>query len=59
MKAVNVNGNEVAMEVAVNLMDDEIRETLHNAMAECEDQEFVDAYCAAHKEKFGEVFTAA
>ena len=42
--------------VAANLMDDEIRERLHNEMAPCEDQDFLDAYAAAHLVKFGETF---
>lgn len=36
------------------MMDDEIRESLHSALAPCSEQEFFDAYCKAHQEKYGE-----
>lgn len=58
MVKVTLNGNEINFEAAVNLMDDEIRETLHSAREWASDQEFLDAYVVAHAEKFnGEVFT--
>ena len=41
---------------AVNLMDDEICEELHEKMAPCTDLEFLEAYMEAHEEKFGEEF---
>lgn len=53
MSKVTLNGNLVDFDVAVQLMDDEIREDLHNKMAPCTDQEFLDAYAAAHAEAFG------
>lgn len=53
---VLVNGYEVDFDVVVNMMDDEIREGLHNELAPCTDQEFVDAYVAAHEAKYGEQF---
>ena len=53
---VLVNGYEVDFDVVVNMMDDEIREELHNELAPCADQEFVDAYVAAHEAKYGEQF---
>lgn len=43
-------------DAAVNLMDDEIREELHNEIAPCSDLEFLEAYMKAHEEKFGEEF---
>lgn len=43
-------------DAAVNLMDDELREELHNELAPCSDLEFMEAYMKAHKEKFGEEF---
>lgn len=42
---------------AVALMDDEIRETIHNEYAPCSDEEFLSQYMAAHLEKYGEEFT--
>ena len=53
---VLVNGYEVDFDVVVNMMDDEIREELHNGLAPCTDQEFVDAYVEAHEAKYGEQF---
>lgn len=54
---VNVNGTEIEFEAVVNLMDDEIREELNSKMAPCDEQDFVDAYIAAHASKFdGEEF---
>jgi len=43
-------------EAAVNLMDDEIREELHNEMAPCTDLEFLEAYMERHEEKYGKEF---
>lgn len=54
---VMLNGHEVDFEACVYMMDDEIREELHAAIAPCDEQEFLDSYVAAHAEKFnGEVF---
>ena len=53
-----INNTEIDFDAAVNLMDDEIREDLHNKMAPCSDQEFMDAYMIAHFDKYdGEEFT--
>lgn len=53
---VTINGKNFEMEAVANLMDEEIRESLHSQLAPCTEQEFVDAYCKAHEEKFGEEF---
>ena len=53
---VMLNGCEVDFEVCVNLMDDEIRESIHNDTAPCEDQKFLDEYVARHLGKYGEEF---
>ncbi|MGN0489390.1 MAG: hypothetical protein ACI4HO_09035 [Ruminococcus sp.] len=50
---------EIDFDVAVELMDDDIREALHNEMAPCEEQEFFNAYCKAHEDKFGEEWELA
>ena len=50
------DGNEVCFESAVSLMDDDIREALHRQIAPCTDQEFYDASCKAHFDKYGEEF---
>ena len=50
------NNTQVDFEAAVNLMDDEIREAIHTELVPCTEQEFFEAYCAAHEEKYGEEF---
>lgn len=50
----NMNGTEIWYEQAVELMDDEIREDLHDKLAPCSDQVFFTAYEKAHQEKFNE-----
>ena len=52
----NEYGTEIDYEAAVMLMDDDIREKIHSDLAPCTDQEFFDAYCKAHEEKYGEDF---
>lgn len=56
MKVI-LNGYEVDFDACVNLMDDEIRETLHAEGIETE-QEFLDRYIEEHAKKYnGEEFT--
>lgn len=53
-------GQTVDFNVAVNLMDDDIREELHLTLKDTTPQNFYDAYCRAHADKFdGEDFSAA
>jgi len=52
---VKLNGKPVNFEVAVNLMDDEIREQLHNDGI-TDKQEFLDRYCEKHLAKYGKTF---
>jgi len=42
---------------AVELMDDDLREELHEELAPCSDARFMWEYCKRHQEKFGEAFT--
>ena len=56
MTLVMLNGEMVDFDVAVSLMDDDIREEVHADVAPCTDQEFMDAYAKAHHEKYGEEF---
>ena len=42
--------------VAVNLMDDELREKIHAEKAPCTEEEFLRAYEEAHLAKYGEEF---
>lgn len=53
---VLLNGYEQDMDEVVNMMDDDIREELHNKLAPCTTQTFVDAYVVAHRAKYGEQF---
>ena len=55
----NEFGVEINFDAAVNFMDDEIREMLHEEIAPCTDQEFFDAYCEAHEDKFDEEWELA
>lgn len=38
------------------LMDEEIREALHQKLAPCSNQRFYNAYCKAHEKKYQEEF---
>lgn len=51
---INMNGTEIDFDVAVAMMDDEIREMLHRELAPCTDQEFFTAYEKAHADKHGD-----
>jgi small nuclear ribonucleoprotein (snRNP)-like protein len=57
---VTIDGRTVSFDAAVNLMDDDIRETLH-ILADCDAdrQTFADLYCDAHYAQYGETFTVA
>ena len=43
--------------MAVELMDDDIREEIHRELAPCSDLEFLEVYMERHLEKYGEEFT--
>lgn len=58
-KVINEYGTEINYDVAVNLMDDEIREELHSKFAPCSEQKFFEEYCKAHAEKYGEEWELA
>lgn len=55
----NSYGTEVDFDAAVQMMDDDIRETLHDELAPCTEQEFFNAYCKAYEDKFGEEWEPA
>ncbi len=44
------------MDTLAHYMDADIRETLHNHLAPCTDDEFLRAYLELHREKFGSEF---
>ena len=52
MKVINMNGTEINYETAVELMDDEIRESICGTVDS--EQEFFTAYEKAHVKKYGE-----
>lgn len=60
MATVSLNNTEVSFEACVEMMDDEIREKVHSSidfsLGEPTEQEFLDAYCKSHFEKYGEQF---
>lgn len=58
-EVVNEYGVEVDYDVAVSMMDDDIREEIHADMAPCTDQEFFDEYAKRHAEKYGETWEPA
>lgn len=52
MKVINMNGTEIDFDVAVAMMDDEIRESICGTVDT--EQEFFNEYEKAHAEKYGE-----
>ena len=52
MNVINMNGTEINYEAAVELMDDELRESICGTVDS--EQEFFTAYENAHAEKYGE-----
>ena len=51
------NYSDPEWQTIVNLMDDEIRESVHADLAPCRDIDFLKEYMKRHKEKYGEDFT--
>ena len=56
---INPHGEIIPVNVAIQLMDDDLREELHRELAPCREHAFFDAYAEAHWEKFGEVWELA
>lgn len=52
----NEMGAMIDYETAVQHMDNEVRENVHNELAPCSEQEFFNEYCKQHRQKFGEEF---
>lgn len=50
---------EFDADVAYHYMDEEVSEKVWEKIAPCTDQEFFDAYCEAHEERFGEEWELA
>lgn len=56
---VNEYGVQIDINQALNLMDEEIYQELDAKLNPCDNQEFFDAYCEAHEEKYGEPWELA
>lgn len=54
IRVMNEYGVKIDFNVALSLMDDELREKVHMELAPCTEQEFFDTYAKAHEEKYGE-----
>jgi len=50
------SGKQMDFDAAVQLMDDEVRESIHEVGTYHDQQSFMDQYSAAHAQKFGEQF---
>lgn len=55
-KVINDYGVLVDYDMAVLLMDDDLREDIHRDISPCTDQEFFDEYAKRHIQKFGEIW---
>lgn len=53
---INQHGITIDYDMAVNLMDDDIREKTHELFAPCGDQMLFDVYCALFAKKYHEEF---
>lgn len=60
MGTVKLNNTEVSFDACVEMMDDDTREKVHStidfSLGGPTEQEFLNAYCKAHFEKYGEQF---
>lgn len=53
---VRIYNDKVEFNTLVELMDDEIREKIHDEKAPCTEQEFIDRYIEEHEKKYGKKF---
>lgn len=56
LAALEEERQHAAKNLACELMDDDLRESIHAALAPCTDSEFLAAYRAAHLAKYGTEF---
>lgn len=56
---VNEYGVNVDYDLAVSMMDDDLREEIHGDLAPCTDQQFFDEYVKRHEQKLNEVWELA
>ena len=50
---INQHGKSIDFAAAVNLMDDNLREQIHDDLAPCTEQEFFNEYARRHRQKYG------
>ena len=50
----NKSGKQIDFEQAVNVMDDDMRNEIHNELAPCTEQDFFTAYEKLFEERTGE-----
>lgn len=57
---INQYGNQIDFDIAVEFMDDDLREKIHGRVfargRDVSDQDFFDIYCYWHRARYGEEF---
>lgn len=56
MADITFNGMTMEFDIVVGMMDADIKGALLEALGGCSEQELLDAYMTAHKEKYGGAF---
>ena len=56
MVDITFNGMTMEFDVVASMMDAEIKSAVINSLGDYSEQELLDAYLIAHKEKFGSDF---
>ena len=59
MPDITFNGMTMEFSVIENMMDIDLKTNLLTSLKDCSEQELLDAYLLAHKEKFGTNFLQA
>lgn len=59
MKVINKCGTSINFDVAVTLMDEQLKEEIHNEIAPCTEQSFFNEYERRHEKKYGEEWELA
>lgn len=56
MADITFNGMTMAFDIVASLMDADIKIALMKNLGDCSEHDLLDAYMAAHKEKYGDTF---
>ena len=56
MVDITFNGMTMEFDVVAGMMDAEVKAAVTETLGDCTEQELLDAYMKAHKEKFGSEF---